>query len=157
MELFTKSDLLTWTSQRLQRCQPFMQKWLMQQGHSIKHAEQGAVQVLAALNVTLTSEDGQWVLQNHNNAVSELSLLQPDEDGVKKHVIDRTFITGGLRWVVDYKLTNFNEVLSSDVDLASTAEQYRPQLERYAGLFANEVLPIKKAVLFLNIGKLVEL
>lgn len=157
MELFAKADLQTWTNQRLQQCQPAMQKWLMQQGHTAKNAEQGAAQVLAALNVTLNSEAGQWVLQNHTDAASELSLLQTEENGVKNHVIDRTFIAEGNRWVVDYKLTNLDEALGSESNLAVAAEQHRPQLERYAGLLTNESLAIKKAVLFLSVGKLVEL
>jgi len=157
MELFAESDIQTWTGQRLQQCQPAMKKWLMQQGHSVQLAEQGAAQVLAALNVTLTSEDGQWVLQNHTEAISEFSLLQSDEEGVKNNVIDRTFISEGVRWIVDFKLTTLQESLNSTADLAAATEQHRPQLERYASLFAHENLPIKKAVLFLSMGKLVEL
>ncbi len=157
MELFAKTDLQTWTKPRLQQCQPAMQKWLMQQGHTAESAEQGASQVIAALNVTLNSEAGQWVLQNHTDAASELSLLQTDENGVKNHVIDRTFVTEGARWIVDYKLTNLDEILGAESDLVIAAEQHRPQLERYADLFSSEGLAIKKAVLFLSVGKLVEL
>ena len=76
---------------------------------------------------------------------------------MKNHVIDRTFIKDGVRWIVDYKLTSLGETQSSVVDLTAMAEQHRPQLERYAGLFANEGFAIKKAVLFMSAGKLVEL
>ncbi len=157
MELFAKTDLQTWTNQRLQQCQPAMQQWLMQQGHSVKNAGQGAAQVLTALNATLHSEAGQWVLQQHADAASELSLLQTEIDGVKNHVIDRTFVEDGIRWIVDYKLTTLDATLGSTSDLGAAAEQHRPQLERYAGLFSSDGLVIKKAVLFLGVGKLVEL
>jgi len=157
MELFAKTDLQGWTIQRLQQCQPAMQKWLAQQGHAKQLADQGAMQVLAALHTALASEAGQWVLENHTNAVSELSLLQMQEDGVKNHVIDRTFVENGVRWIVDYKLTTLDEAKNTADDLSLVAEQHRPQLERYARLFSKENLPIKKAVLFLNIGSLVEL
>ena len=120
MELFAKSDLQTWTSQRLAQCQPAMEKWLKQQGHNAQHASQGAAQVQAALQSTLNSKAGQWVLKNHTEAASELSLIQSLEDGVKNHVIDRTFIENGTRWIVDYKLTSLDE--SDDlVLLADTA------------------------------------
>ncbi|MDI1299716.1 exodeoxyribonuclease V subunit beta [Methylotenera sp.] len=157
MELFAKTDLQTWTSQRLQQCQPAMQKWLVQQGHTKQLAEQGAAQVLTDLQNTLASEAGQWVLQNHFDAVSELSLLQTEEAGVKNHVIDRTFVEGGVRWIVDYKLTALDEEKNTLDELSLLAEQHRPQLERYAGLFTSEGLAVKKAVLFLSVGKLVEL
>ena len=57
---------------------------------------------------------------------------------------------------MDYKLTSFDESIS-EADLVTLAEQHRPQLERYAGLFVNDGLAIKKAVLFLNVGKLIAL
>jgi len=158
MELLAKSEVSNWHQQKLAQCQPAMQKWLMQQGHSATNSAQGAAQVSAALQTTLSSHFGQWVLQNHQEAVSELSLMQSQEDGVKNHIIDRTFITNGTRWIVDYKLTTLNENddLAND-NLAKVAEQHRPQLERYASLFASAGLPIKMAVLFLNLGELVEL
>jgi ATP-dependent helicase/nuclease subunit A len=157
MELFAKTDLHAWTNQRLKECLPAMQKWLMQRGHAAKHAEQGAAHVHAALQITLNSEAGPWVLKNHTDAVSELSLMQTQELEVKNHVLDRTFVVDGTRWIVDYKLTTLDEPLGLAADLTIVAEQHRPQLERYAGLFMNAGVPIKKAVLFLSMGKLVEL
>ena len=77
---------------------------------------------------------------------------------MKNHVIDRTFIENTangnkVRWVVDYKMTTFDET----IEITVSAEQHRPQLERYASLFVSESLPIRKAVLFLTLGELVEL
>ena len=152
MELMANSAQ-SWTAPRLAQCQPAMQKWLMQQGYATKLAEQGATEVETALQATLSSEAGQWVLKNHSEAVSELSLMQATEGEVKKHVIDRTFVENGTRWIVDYKLTN----LEVGLELKQAAELHRPQLVRYASLFAGEGLPIKAAVLFLSAGQLVEL
>ena len=153
MQLFSTTDLHVWHGERLQQCEIGMQKWLMQQGHAAKNAQQGAVNVLVALQTTLQSEAGQWVLKAHDSAASELSLMRVQEHEVNNHVIDRTFIENGTRWIVDYKLTATDETL----DFNLYAEQHRPQLERYASLFISEELPIKKAVLFLSSGKLVEL
>jgi len=130
-----------------------MINWLRQQGHTLDIAKQGAAQVLAALQATLASEEGQWVLQAHSAASSELSLMQDQAGNIKNHIIDRTFIENGIRWIVDYKLTTQNEI----GDLAAVAEQHRPQLLRYASLFVQEKLPIKTAVFFLSLARLVEL
>jgi ATP-dependent exoDNAse (exonuclease V) beta subunit len=162
MELFAKVDLKEWTSQRLRKCQPAMQKWLIQKGHTVKNSEFGSEKVLAALETTLACEAGLWVLQKHTNAASELSLLQVQEEGIKNNVIDRTFIVDDIdgnkvRWIVDYKLTTFDESITSLAELAAEAEQHRLQLDRYAALFSEENLAIKKAVLFLSLGKLIEL
>jgi ATP-dependent exoDNAse (exonuclease V) beta subunit len=158
MELFAKTDLKNWHKQRLAQCQPAMRKWLMQQGHTTKHAEQGATQVQAALQTTINSEAGRWVLKPHAEAMSELSVMQATDTGVQNHVIDRTFVDHGIdgkniRWIVDYKLTTPDE----NEDLTVVAVQHRPQLERYARLFASEGLQIKCAIYFLSSGNLVEL
>ncbi len=157
MALFATSDLHDWHAERIAACQPAMQKWLVQQGHTISASQLGATQVVAALQTTLASEVGQWVLQKHTDAASELSVMQAQEDSVKNHVIDRTFIENGadgksIRWIVDYKLTTPYE----SEDLSVVAEQHRPQLERYAGLFASEGFQIKCAIYFLSSGSLVE-
>lgn len=130
-----------------------MRRWLMRLGHSESAAKQGADIVMAALQTTLASQAGQWVLQDHDQAASELSLMQASESGTKNHVIDRTFIEQGTRWIIDYKLGMADEAGSS----AAGAEAHRPQLARYASLFADAGLPIKTAVLFLSTGRLVEL
>ncbi len=130
-----------------------MQRWLMRLGHNESAAKQGADIVMTALQTTLASQAGQWVLQAHDQAASELSLMQAAEGGAKNHVIDRTFIEQGRRWIIDYKLGLGDEAETS----AAAAEAHRPQLARYASLFADAGLPIKTAVLFLSTGRLVEL
>jgi len=130
-----------------------MRRWLMRLGHSESAAKQGADIVMAALQTTLASQAGQWVLQAHDQAASELSLMQTSENGAKNHVIDRTFIEHGTRWIIDYKLGLAEEA----EDSATAAEAHRPQLARYASLFDYAGLPIKTAVLFLSTGRLVEL
>ncbi|CAN4269419.1 RecB ATP-dependent exoDNAse (exonuclease V) beta subunit (contains helicase and exonuclease domains) [Methylophilaceae bacterium] len=130
-----------------------MRRWLMRLGHNESAAKKGADWVMAALQTTLASQAGQWVLQDHDQAASELSLMQASESGAKNHVIDRTFIEQGTRWIIDYKLGLVDEAETS----AAAAEAHRPQLARYASLFADAGLPIKTAVLFLSTGRMVEL
>ena len=67
-------------------------------------------------------------------------------------MIDRIFIADGVRWIVDYK-----SVRISSEELTTRAETFRPQLERYATLFAGDPLPLKLAVWFPLQGRLVEL
>jgi len=153
MELFAKTDLKRWNKQRLAQCEPAMQKWLELQGHTAKRALQGAVQVQTALQRTIDSEAGQWVLKPRAIAMSELSVMLLTDTGVKNLVIDRTFVENRIRWIVDYKLTTLDE----NEDLTVVAEQYRQQLEGYAHLFASEGLQIKYAIYFLSVGSLVEL
>ncbi len=62
------------------------------------------------------------------------------------------FVADGCRWIIDYKTVRL-----PDADLPQRAESYRPQLERYASLFAGDPLPLRLAVYFPLQGRLCEL
>jgi hypothetical protein len=66
--------------------------------------------------------------------------------------IDRSFVADGARWIIDYKTARLPES-----ELADRAESHRPQLERYARLFAGDPLPVRLAIYFPLQGRLVEL
>ncbi|OIQ77477.1 ATP-dependent helicase/nuclease subunit A [mine drainage metagenome] len=155
VEIMARSGLAGWTPQRISDLQPAMQHWLLQQGYDQADARRGASRVSAALHATLASEQGRWVLQQRNHAAVEMAWTSIEGACVRSHIIDRTFIENGERWVIDYKSARLGEV-SEDV-LERQAALYRPQLERYAGLFADEGLPVRRAVFFLAHGILVEL
>jgi ATP-dependent exoDNAse (exonuclease V) beta subunit len=135
---------------------PVMRHWLRQQGHAAHMASEAAARVQQLLTTTLSSAEGQWVLDAHEEASVELALMQLTVDEAKQHIVDRTFIAGGARWIIDYKTTAL-DVDASPEALSSAAENYRQQLESYAGLFKQEGLPVRCAVFFMHIGKLVEL
>ena len=129
-----------------------MYHWLSQQGYNKTIYVAAATDVLQILKTTLSSEDGQWVLQTRPEAASELVIESFNHVNIEMRIIDRTFIENGVRWIIDYKSLE----LSNHTNLQFTAEQYREQLEAYARLFANEGLPIQTAILFLSLGKLIK-
>ena len=90
------------------------------------------------------------MLRARENAQSELALQLDDQ----YFVIDRTFIEDNIRWIIDYKSVSL-EVNS--IDLQVHAAFHNTQLAGYATLFAHEKLPIKKAIFYLSLGKLVTL
>ena len=180
MELFSQTDLTCWNSERLNALKPAMQQWLIQHRHTETLAHAAADLILNALQITLKSADGQWVLQHHEQAASELSIYNTDiyneainssalsnsafsnvlaSADIQNHRIDRTFIYEGTRWIIDYKFTQQDEAS----DLKQLAASHQAQLNRYAELFKNQALlknqalPIQQAVLFLNFGKLIRL
>lgn len=153
MEMIARDGPELWPASRLHGLQPAMLSWLERYGHSTAEAEQGASQVAAMLAATLDSVEGQWILQKREQADAELVLSTADERRVATHIVDRTFVENDERWVIDYKSARLDAIDG----LARHAEQYRLQLERYAGLFTQEGRPVRKAVFFLAHGKLVEL
>lgn len=154
MELIAQQGLIHWSAAHIATLAPAMQHWLRQQGHALTAANDGAATVVRILQQTLNSADGQWVLQARSEAASELPITCSQQDTVKSYVIDRTFIEDGIRWIIDYKSVSLApDATEAELDAASAL--YLTQLENYAMLFAHEALPIKKAILFLSIGKLV--
>lgn len=154
VELITLSGLDRWDTHRIESLAPAMVRWLQQCGHPDLAAQQGSARVIAALKATIGSESGRWVLASRPQAESELSLMTTENKRIGTHIIDRTFIENGVRWIIDYKSTD----LGSNIDaLKQEAQQYRQQLDRYARLFIAEGLPVRKAIFFLAHGELVTL
>jgi ATP-dependent helicase/nuclease subunit A len=141
-----------WLDKDLNLLQAAMQRWFVQQGHTPNQAEMAVKQVQSLLSKTLRSAQGQWVLQAHSDAMSELALQSLA--GAPTKIIDRTFIADGQRWIIDYKTTALEPSIS-EAKLQSLSEQYRPQLTGYAELFAHEGLTIQKAVFFVSVARLV--
>jgi len=154
MEMIAQQGVSHWTTARLATLEPAMQHWLRQRGHAAAAASDAAAAVQRILQQTLNSADGQWVLQARPDAESELGITRSQQDVVKSYVIDRTFVEDGIRWIIDYKSVSLAHDVT-DGELSVVAAQYKTQLENYAMLFAHETKPIKKAILFLSIGKLV--
>jgi ATP-dependent exoDNAse (exonuclease V) beta subunit len=153
MEMIAHDGLTAWSAERLVALIPMMQHWLVGQGHAVDAAELGAKRVSEMLVKVLNSQDGIWVLQPRDNSGDELAITRADQQKVATHIMDRTFVDAGVRWIIDYK----SAPLSADATqhtINHLVEQYRPQLEAYATLFTDAGLPIKKAILFLSIGKL---
>lgn len=147
-----RPDFDAWLA-RLPSLSSVMQRWFKQQGHLEAAAQSGAEQVQRLLQLTLQSTDGRWVLSARPEAAAELAMGCEHEGGMRQLIVDRCFIDNGVRWIIDYKSTR----LAGDVDtgkLLQAAEKFEPQLAAYAELFAAEGLPLRKAIYFMDIGKL---
>ena len=152
LELIAKNGLENWSLARVPSLQAACRRWLLGQGHGEAEAEGGASEVVAALVTTLASDSGRWVLADHPEAAAEQAWSSAEGEVTVNHVIDRIFIADGCRWIIDYKTVRL-----PDAELAQRAESYRAQLDRYAGLFADAPLPLRRAIFFPAQGRLVEL
>jgi ATP-dependent exoDNAse (exonuclease V) beta subunit len=156
MEIAARDGADMWPPSRMPELIPAMGRWLMQQGHGEKEATRGAEHVAAILQTALGSEDGRWILQRHEGGVAEMALAAVAGGRIAIHIIDRTFIADGVRWIVDYKSTTLGDSVADGV-LVQQAGRYRAQLERYARLFPADGIPVRKAVFFLAHGRLIVL
>ena len=140
-----------------------LERWLTSRSWREDESTSAARRVIAMLKTTIASADGQWVLAQHEDDAAELALsttmIGDDEQfggTTSTRVVDRSFVDNGARWVIDYKTAD----LGTRADAASLrqhAEYYRRQLEQYAALFQVDGVPVRKAILYLAHGKLVEL
>ena len=114
-----------------------------------------------ALCRTLDSPTGRWILAQSDTAAAEQAWTSQDtEDGravVVNHVIDRTFIADGCRWIIDYKTVTLPAGADTTACLNARTAEYRPQLMRYAGLFGHEARPLRLAIYYVLQDVLVEL
>ncbi len=152
LELIAKNGLENWSTAKIRQLQPAWQRWLSERGHNKEDASNGSQEAVQALITTLESDTGRWLLSPHEQSAAEQAWTSHDGESAVNHVIDRIFTTDGVRWIVDYKT-----VRAGVEELPLRAEGFRPQLERYARLFAGEGVPVKMAVWFGLQGRLVEL
>ena len=160
LELIANDGLERWPVERIGPLEPAYRRWLVQAGHTAADAAEGAGTVVSALCRTLESNAGRWVLAQHNEAAAEQAWSSRDtRDGeavAVNHVIDRIFVADGCRWIVDYKTVRA-PAADQEAFLAARAAEYRPQLERYASLFAADARPLRQAIFFPLQGVLAEL
>jgi ATP-dependent exoDNAse (exonuclease V) beta subunit len=152
LEMIARDGLEAWPRERVDGLRDAMALWFGQQGHGAKDAASGAGRSREALLATLASEQGRWALAARTEAAAEFAVTSALDGQFATHVVDRTFVEDGVRWIIDYKTA---EVGTGGT--AALAERYRPQLERYAALFAGESLPIRMGILYAAVGELIEL
>ncbi len=159
MEMIANEGLERWPASRMDIAFQSMLFWLMQRGHAKNEAEKQVPQIIAALKQTINSPQGSWILASRASTQAELSITAINDNAVQEHRIDLTFVENDaltktkIRWIIDYKFGL--EVTEANAHIA--AQSHKPQLERYAALFADEKLPVKQAVFFLSLGKLIEI
>jgi ATP-dependent exoDNAse (exonuclease V) beta subunit len=152
LELIAKNGLDGWSTARVAGLQPAWRRWLATRGHGPDEAATGAAEAVQAVSATLATERGRWLLSVHDAAGAEQAWTSRDGTTTVNHVIDRTFIADGQRWIIDYKTVRI-----PPEELGRRAESFRPQLERYARLFADDPLPLRLAIFFPIQATLVEL
>jgi ATP-dependent exoDNAse (exonuclease V) beta subunit len=100
----------------------------------------------------------QWLFNEpHEQARSEWRLSGVVDGQLRNAVIDRSFVSGGCRWVVDFK-TSTHAGAGLEQFLQSEIERYRPQLTLYRQLASRAgPEPVRAALYFPWLGELREL
>ncbi len=119
--------------------------------------------VATAVQQTLASRDGRWLLSSsrHRQSLSEWPVTHIGADGVcRQLVIDRSFVTRdtGERWLVDYKTDSPVAGEDRAAFTRSAIAAHSPQLLRYRDAVAAMTdEPLRCALYLTELGALVEL
>lgn len=123
-----------WNDERIASQQALVAHRLAGMGVADDRLAPAVARVQRALNQTLASERGRWILAGHAQAACEFSLSGVLDGQLVHAEIDRTFVDErDIRWVVDYK-TGENRDQDADAYLRQQAEVYRGQLAFYVRL-----------------------
>jgi ATP-dependent helicase/nuclease subunit A len=139
--------------------QGFWKIQLQQLGWSGENLTRAQHKVATTIAATLSNKHGRWLLNSdHEQSACELSLMQKEKQDVREHIIDRTFIADGVRWIVDYKSSELEAGQTMDEFVKRETEAYKSQLQRYRNLLNSmENLPIKTALYLVTFGMFVEI
>ncbi|CDZ78530.1 ATP-dependent helicase/nuclease subunit A [Legionella massiliensis] len=91
---------------------------------------------------------GQWLSKAHQDERNEYELLVNVQGSASTRIIDRTFISEGERWIIDFKTGSEEE---------GAQNQHRQQVNNYAELLAsNSPEPIRCGLYYLTSGNWVQ-
>ena len=149
LELMVKEGQGAWSAQRLRQLEPAMHHWFVR--HTALPASQGVERLLVLLINTVTSPEGQWLLMKRESDACEWRVRIASE----LYILDRTFIDDGTRWIIDYKTDAISSTMTAQQMMASLADKYQRQVDKYGEYFLDEGYPIQKALFSLALGKLI--
>lgn len=121
---------------------------LRQEGLDGRKLDEALSRAVSALTNTVGDDRGRWILSRHQDDRREYALSTVVQGRVRRHVLDRTFVAGGTRWIIDYK-TGPHAGGSPQDFLDNEQARYRAQLETYAGLIRSmDSRPIRLGLYF---------
>ena len=113
---------------------PLIRSELLRLGVAATEEPRASARVIQALQQTLSSERGRWILDAHREARSEWAIAGRIRDQLITGTIDRVFRDQEDRlWIIDFK-TSMHEGSRREEFLDEELRRYRIQLENYATL-----------------------
>lgn len=144
----TGEGLDGWNAARVAQLGPHYRAALMSLGVPRDELAEATARVADALRATLDDPRGRWLLGPREEGRSEYAVTGVAGGRTVNAVMDRTFVDGDSRWIVDYK-TGMHTGGDADAFLDQERERYRGQLAAYAALMrALDPRPIRLGLYF---------
>ncbi|MGK0673967.1 MAG: UvrD-helicase domain-containing protein [Halothiobacillaceae bacterium] len=134
LERIAREGVEGWSVGRLHRAESALRRGLRELGVAERMLDEAMARVVRAVEGSLADPRGRWILAAHEDARCEWALGGVIGGVPVSAVIDRSFIDGNTRWIIDYKIAEptAGETLPDFLDRQQ--EHYRAQLEGYADL-----------------------
>jgi ATP-dependent helicase/nuclease subunit A len=131
LQAIGREGIERWDRGRVTGARGAIRTALMTEGVGLDRIDTAVAKVESALLNSISSERGRWILTAREGASSELAITAKVVGLPKRLKIDRTFIEGSVRWVVDFKTT---EIQGGDSEryFVGQVEKYREDLAQYA-------------------------
>jgi ATP-dependent exoDNAse (exonuclease V) beta subunit len=120
-----------WSSDRILKIAPTIRALLVQEGMRSADLVSAERRVRTALLNTLADDRGRWILRGRSSSNNEYALSAVFDSARQSIKVDRTFVEGETRWLVDYK-TSDQEGTITESYLREQIDKYREDLQRYA-------------------------
>lgn len=101
-------------------------------GFATNEQNQAIEQLSIQLTRMFSDPIGQWLCQKHEEERNEYELLISKNGQTATRIIDRTFLDGGCRWIIDFK---------TGKDDTNAQEHHRQQVNDYASLLSTDKMP----------------
>jgi ATP-dependent helicase/nuclease subunit A len=125
-----------WGAERLSKLTPMIKSELLRLGVAASEEPEASARVLRALNNTLASKRGQWILHSHREARSEWPLGGRLQGTLISGTVDRIFRDEqGRLWIVDFKVSE-HKGGGLEAFLKEEQRRYQVQLDNYAALMS---------------------
>jgi len=163
-ERIATEGLDSWPLDRVRTERDWIVHRLRASGVLAEEMAASAGDVVEAVTALLSDERGRWSVAAHEDAHSEWSLLGLEGDTLTPAIIDRTFVDGEDRWIVDFKTgrpdpgsmvyRELDAMQAAAAYIASHRDAYARQLGRYRELLEHEGarLPFLKTARRVRLG-----
>ena len=137
-----------WAPDRLHFSKGTLRVALRQEGLDGDRLDEALSRAVSALTNTVRDDRGRWILSLHQDDRREYALSRAVQGSVRRYVLDRTFVDGGTRWIIDYK-TGTHTGGSPEDFLDNEQARYRTQLDTYGSLIRSmDSRPIRLGLYF---------
>lgn len=133
-------------------------KWINQlknKGWNDESCQHACDKIIYALKNIANDTLGKWILNSeHEASAAEIRFIREDQQGIREYIIDRSFISKGTRWIIDYKSSEPVQGEELETFLTRETLTYQPQLLNYSKLIKSidNTNPIKVGLYFVTLG-----